>query len=69
MKSFFEAKLFGPLECFEVWWTYDLAALHVASFKKIILDLEVVHEGVIMKLCVLTLEGDVDTWYEICSLG
>jgi hypothetical protein len=36
--------------------------LHVMSSMKIIAELDVVHDDVMMKICVLTLEDAVDMW-------
>ena len=45
----------------------DSATLHVPSFMKLMSDLDVVHDNVMMKIFVATFENKLMVWFE--SLG
>ena len=48
-------------------WYTNSTTLHITSFMKIILDLEVVHKYVMMRMFVCTLEDSTKMWFESFS--
>jgi hypothetical protein len=42
---------------------------HLNAFLKFVIDLEIEHEDVVMKMFVQTLEGDARAWYKALQLA